>query len=62
LRREFEVLAIGESESVNEYFARTLAIANHMTAHGERVEQVMVVEKIKSSTMWFVRLKNQMTM
>jgi hypothetical protein len=31
---------------VNEYFARTLAIANHMTSHGERMEQVMVVEKI----------------
>ncbi|KAK2361395.1 hypothetical protein QL285_086549 [Trifolium repens] len=49
LRREFEVLAMGESESVNEYFARTLAIANRMTAHGERVEQVMVVEKILRS-------------
>jgi hypothetical protein len=34
---------------VNEYFARTLAIANHMTSHGERMEQVMVVEKILRS-------------
>ncbi|MCH93882.1 retrovirus-related Pol polyprotein from transposon TNT 1-94, partial [Trifolium medium] len=49
LRREFEILAMGESESVNEYFARTLAIANRMTAHGERMEQVMVVEKILRS-------------
>ncbi|CAJ2648156.1 unnamed protein product [Trifolium pratense] len=49
LRREFEVLEMGESESVNEYFARTLAIANRMTAHGERMEQVMVVEKILRS-------------
>jgi hypothetical protein len=43
LIREFEVLAMGEGESVNEYFSRTLAIANRMTTHGERVEQVMVV-------------------
>jgi hypothetical protein len=35
-----------ESETVNEYFARTLAIVNRMTSHGERIEQVMVVEKI----------------
>jgi hypothetical protein len=30
---------MGENESVDEYFARTLSIANKMTAHGERVEQ-----------------------
>jgi hypothetical protein len=30
LRREFEVLAMGEAESMNDYFARTLAIANRM--------------------------------
>jgi hypothetical protein len=49
LRREFEVLAMGEGETVNEYFSRTLAIANKMTAQGERMEQVMVVEKILRS-------------
>jgi hypothetical protein len=48
-RREFEVLAMGEGETVNEYFSRTLAIANKMTAQGERMEQVMVVEKILRS-------------
>ncbi|MCH95382.1 copia-type polyprotein, partial [Trifolium medium] len=30
---------MGEGETVNEYFARTLAIANHVTTHGERMEQ-----------------------
>jgi hypothetical protein len=30
LRREFEVLAMGEAESMNDYFARTIAIANRM--------------------------------
>ncbi|MCH85493.1 hypothetical protein A2U01_0006339, partial [Trifolium medium] len=49
VRREFEILAMGESETVDEYFARTLAIANRMTSHGERMEQVTVVEKILRS-------------
>ncbi|GAU38467.1 hypothetical protein TSUD_151900 [Trifolium subterraneum] len=31
------------------YFARTLAIVNRMTAHGERMEQVTIVEKILRS-------------
>jgi hypothetical protein len=49
LRREFEVLAMKDSETVDEYFGRTLAIANRMTSHGERMEQVTVVEKILRS-------------
>jgi hypothetical protein len=49
LRRDFEILAMGEDESVTDYFARTLAIANKMTSHGERMEQVTVVEKILRS-------------
>jgi hypothetical protein len=49
LRREFKVLAMGESKSVNDYFARTLAIANKMISHGERFEQSSVVEKILRS-------------
>ncbi|GAU51653.1 hypothetical protein TSUD_414750 [Trifolium subterraneum] len=44
LRKDFEVLAMKEGESVDEYFARTLAIANRMTAYGERMEQVVIVE------------------
>ncbi|MCI07000.1 retrovirus-related Pol polyprotein from transposon TNT 1-94 [Trifolium medium] len=46
LKREFEVLAMKESEYVDEYFARTLAIANRMSAQGERLQEVAVVEKI----------------
>ncbi|KAK2412918.1 hypothetical protein QL285_048063 [Trifolium repens] len=49
LRREFEILTMKESETVDEYFSRTLAIVNRMTAHGERMEQVGVVEKIMRS-------------
>ncbi|GAU44523.1 hypothetical protein TSUD_82300 [Trifolium subterraneum] len=47
--RDLKILAMGESESVNEYFARTLVIANRMTTPGERMEQVTVVEKILRS-------------
>ncbi|GAU25732.1 hypothetical protein TSUD_216620 [Trifolium subterraneum] len=46
LRREFEVLAMKEDESVNDYFARTLASANRMSAHGETLNHVSIVEKI----------------
>jgi hypothetical protein len=38
-----------EGETVNEYILRTLAIANRMTAHGERLEQTMIVEKVLRS-------------
>ena len=36
-------------ESVNEYFARTLIIANKMKANGENKGDVVVVEKILRS-------------
>ena len=35
-----------EGESVDEYFARTLAIANKMKIHGESMGQLLIVEKI----------------
>ena len=56
LRREFEVLQMKEGESVDEYFARTLTIANKMKIHGERMKihgesmkQVVIIEKILRS-------------
>nr|AFP55578.1 copia-type polyprotein [Rosa rugosa] len=49
LRREFEVLGMREGEKVNEYFARTLTVANKMKAHGERMEDLVIVEKILRS-------------
>ena len=33
-------------ESVNDYFSRTLAIANKMRIHGDRMEDVTIIEKI----------------
>ncbi|XP_058742162.1 uncharacterized protein LOC131614615 [Vicia villosa] len=35
-----------ESEFVNDYFARTLAIVNRMTTHREKMEQIVIMEKI----------------
>ncbi|CAJ2659262.1 unnamed protein product [Trifolium pratense] len=48
-RREFEVIEMGESETVTEYFARIMAIANKMTSQGERMEQATIVDKILRS-------------
>jgi hypothetical protein len=33
-------------ESVNEYFARTLTIANKKRIHGEKMDDIAVIEKI----------------
>ncbi|XP_008245655.1 PREDICTED: uncharacterized protein LOC103343796 [Prunus mume] len=49
LRKEFEILHMKEGESVNDYFARTLVIANKMRIHGEKMEDVAVIEKILRS-------------
>ncbi|MCH84749.1 retrovirus-related Pol polyprotein from transposon TNT 1-94, partial [Trifolium medium] len=49
LKREFEILCMKEDESVNDFFARTLAIANKMTAQGERMTGSTIVEKILRS-------------
>ncbi|XP_024200681.1 uncharacterized protein LOC112204028 [Rosa chinensis] len=49
LRREFEILQMQEGETVNEYFSRTLTIANKMKAHSERMEEIVIVEKILRS-------------
>ncbi|RVX13415.1 hypothetical protein CK203_021053 [Vitis vinifera] len=49
LQKEFEVLNMKVGESVNEYFARTLTIANKMRVHGEKMVDVVVIEKILRS-------------
>jgi hypothetical protein len=35
-----------EEEGVDEYFARTLTIANKIKIHGEKMDQVVIIEKI----------------
>lgn len=49
LRREFEILQMKEGETVEEYFSRTLTIANKMKAHSEKMEEMVIVEKILRS-------------
>ncbi|GKV29955.1 hypothetical protein SLEP1_g38828 [Rubroshorea leprosula] len=42
LAAEFEVLQMQIGESVDDYFARTMAIANKMRIHGENLEDVAI--------------------
>ena len=49
LRKESETLHMKAGESVNDYFARTLIIANKMRIHGEYMKDVLIIEKILRS-------------
>ncbi|GAU35792.1 hypothetical protein TSUD_56690 [Trifolium subterraneum] len=49
LKKYFEVLNMKIGESIEEYFSRTLAIANKMSAHGETMTQGTIVEKMLRS-------------
>ncbi|KAL5583020.1 hypothetical protein UlMin_015462 [Ulmus minor] len=49
LRRDFETLQVRDGESVTSYCARTMGIANKMQFHGEKMDDVTIVEKILRS-------------
>ncbi|XP_028059067.1 uncharacterized protein LOC114262852 [Camellia sinensis] len=49
LRKEFEILHMKEGESVFDYFSRTMLITSKMYIQGEKMEDVIVVEKILRS-------------
>ncbi|XP_011010269.1 PREDICTED: uncharacterized protein LOC105115158 [Populus euphratica] len=49
LRKEFGTLLMKAAESVNDYFGRTLIIANKMRIHGECMKDVVIIEKILRS-------------
>lgn len=49
LHKEFETLHMKGGESVNDYFGRMLTIANKMRIHGEKLDDVAVIEKILRS-------------
>jgi hypothetical protein len=43
-----------ENEGVDEYFARTLTIANKIKIHGEKMDQMVIIENIlRSMTLRF---------
>ncbi|XP_020206363.1 uncharacterized protein LOC109791476 [Cajanus cajan] len=49
-RKELEILHMKEGDSVKDYFAQTLSVANNkMRIHGEKLEDVVVVEEILRS-------------
>jgi len=49
LRRDFETLHMKEGETVDNFFSRTLTIANKMKAHGETMSQTIINEKVLRS-------------
>ena len=46
LRREFEVLAMKNEESIDDYFARVMVVSNKMRSNGESMSDSKIVEKI----------------
>lgn len=49
LRTKFETLRMKTGEPVDDYLCRTMAVANKMRVHGEKMEDVKIVEKILRS-------------
>ncbi|KAH7532388.1 hypothetical protein FEM48_Zijuj04G0014400 [Ziziphus jujuba var. spinosa] len=49
LRMEFETLQMKSGESVTNFFSRKMAIVNKMRIHGNKKEDVTIVEKILRS-------------
>ncbi|XP_074588084.1 uncharacterized protein LOC141843983 [Curcuma longa] len=49
LRTEFETLRMKSGESVSDFFARIMTIANKMRIYGEKMKDVTIVEKILRS-------------
>ncbi|XP_061336898.1 uncharacterized protein LOC133283980 [Gastrolobium bilobum] len=49
LRSEFETLRIKSRESIADYFSRVMTIVNKMRIHGDRTEEIIVIEKILRS-------------
>ncbi|KAM7495907.1 hypothetical protein LguiA_020321 [Lonicera macranthoides] len=49
LHMEFEILRMKSGETVSEFFSRIMAIINKMRVHGEKIEELTVIEKILRS-------------
>ncbi|CAM8892609.1 unnamed protein product [Rhodiola kirilowii] len=51
LRRDFEILQMKDGETITEYFARVMAVANKMRSNGAKMPDSKVVQKILRSLM-----------
>lgn len=49
LRSDWEVLRMKVGESVSDYLAREMSIANKMRSHGENMDDVVIIEKVLRS-------------
>lgn len=45
-RRNFEVMAMKQGESIADYFGRVMVVANDMGNYGEDITDVKIIEKI----------------
>ena len=45
LRREFEVLEMRKDETITEYFARVMQVANKMRSNEEEMSDKKIIEK-----------------
>ncbi len=48
-RKEFEILEMKQGETITEYFAKVMSVANKMRTYGEQLKDVTIVEKILRS-------------
>ena len=46
LRRDFEILEMKVGETITNYFARVMIVANQMRSYGEQMSESTIVEKI----------------
>jgi hypothetical protein len=44
LRRNFEILEMRTSETITEYFARVVTVANQMRTNGETMSDIKIVK------------------
>ncbi|WVZ25754.1 hypothetical protein V8G54_004298 [Vigna mungo] len=49
LKRQYEHMEMEDSDKVNEFFSRVIAVANQMRACGEKLTDAMIMEKILRS-------------
>ena len=46
LRGDFENMRMQAGESILDYFSRTMVVANKMRVHGEKMNDITIIEKI----------------